>query len=123
MDIKSILRSYDFEIMPLFRSHEEYFAALEDLEHLWKKFESYRNETKLTTLHDKIDNTTSSTSDDNRKNVISSILERIPSLLKENPKIEENFQKFSTEPSMLQKKSLCSTKEEPSCSSRMCTSQ
>ena len=36
MDIKSILRSYDFESMPLFRSHEEYFAALENLENLWK---------------------------------------------------------------------------------------
>ena len=102
MDIKSILRSYDFESMPLFRSHEEYFAALENLENLWKKFESCRNETKLTTIHDKIDHTTSSTSDDNRKTVISSILERFPSLL------EENFQKLSTEPSSnnaLQKRS------------------
>ena len=32
MDIKRILRSYDFESMPLFRSHQEYFAALEDME-------------------------------------------------------------------------------------------
>ena len=37
MDVKRILRSYGFESMPLFRSHEEYFAALEDLENLWKK--------------------------------------------------------------------------------------
>ena len=86
MDIKSILRSYDFESMSLFRSHEEYFAALEDLENLWKKFESFRNETKLTTIHDKIDHTISSTSDDNRKTVISSILERFPSLLEEKLK-------------------------------------
>ena len=91
MDIKRILRSYDFESMPLFRSHEEYFAALEDLENRWKKLESCRNETKLTTIHDKIDHTTSSTSDDNRKTVISSILERFPSLLEENSKIEENL--------------------------------
>ena len=66
MDIKRILRSYDFESVPLFRSHEEYFAALEDLENLWKKLESCRNEIKLTTIHDKIDYTTSSTSDDNK---------------------------------------------------------
>ena len=99
MDIKSILRSYDFESMPLFRSHKEYFAALEDLENLWRKLEPCRNETKLNTIHDKIDHTTSSTSDDNRKTVISSILERFPSLLEENSKIEENFQKTSTEPS------------------------
>ena len=108
MDIKRILRSYDFESMPLFRSHEEYFAALEDLENLWKKLESCRNEIKLITIHDKIDHITSSTSDDNRKTVISSILERFPSLLEENSKIEENFQKFSTEPSSnnaLQKRS------------------
>ena len=108
MDIKSILRSYDFESIPLFRSHEDYFAALEDLENLWKKLESCRNETKLTTIHNKIDHTTSSTSDDNRKTVISSILERFPNLLEENSKIEENFQKFSTEPSSnnaLQKRS------------------
>ena len=108
MDIKRILRSYDFETMPLFGSHEEYFAALEDLENLWKKLESCRNEINLTTIHDKIDHTTSSTSDDNRKTVISSILERFPSLLEENSKIEENFQKFSTEPSSnnaLQKRS------------------
>ena len=108
MDIKRILRSYDFESMPLFRSHEEYFAALEDLENLWKKLESCRNETKLTTIHKKIDHITSSTSDDNRKTVISSILERFPSLLEENSKIEENFQKLSTEPSSnnaLQKRS------------------
>ena len=108
MDIKRILRSYDFESMPFFRSHEEYFAAVEDLENLWKKLKSCRNEIKLTTIHDKIDHTTSSTSDDNRKTVISSILERIPSLLEENSKIEENFQKFSTEPSSnnaLQKRS------------------
>ena len=99
MDIKRILRSYDFESMPLFRSHEEYFAALEDLENMWKKLESCRIETKLTTIHDKIDHTTSSTPDDNRKTVISSILERFPSLLEENSKIEENFEKLSTEPS------------------------
>ena len=96
MDIKSILRSYDFESMPLFRSHKEYFAALEDLVNLWKKLESCRIETKLTTIHDKIDHNTSSTSDDNRKTVISSILERFPSPLEENSKIEENFQKLST---------------------------
>ena len=108
MDIKSILRSYDFESMPIFRSHEEYFADLEDLENLWKKLESCRNETKLTTIYDKIDHTTSSTSDDNRKTVISSIIERFPSLLEENSKVEENFQKFSTESSSnnaLQKRS------------------
>ena len=108
MDIKRILRSYDFESMPLFKSHEEYFAALEDLENLWKKLESCRNEINLTAIHDKIDHTTSSTSDDNRKAVISSILERFPSLLEENSKIEEDFQKFSTEPSSnnaLQKRS------------------
>ena len=108
MEIKIILRSYDFESIPLFRSHEEYFAALEELENLWKKLESCRNEIKLTTIHDNIDHTTSSTSDDNRKTVISSILERFPSLLEENSKIEENFQKFSTEPSSnnaLQKRS------------------
>ena len=99
MEIKSILRSYDFESMPLFRSDEEYFAALEDLENLWKKFESCSNETKLTTIHAKIDHTTSSTSDDNRKTVISSILERFSSLLEENSKSEENFRKISTEPS------------------------
>ena len=64
-----------------------------------KKLESCRIETKLTTIHDKIDHTTSSTPDDNRKTVISSILERFPSLLEENSKIEENFQKLSTEPS------------------------
>ena len=105
MDIKRILRSYDFESMPLFKSHEEYFAALEDLENLWKKLESCRNEIKLTTIHDKIDHTTS---DDNRKTVISSILERFPSLLEANSTIEENFEKFSTEPSpnnALQKRS------------------
>ena len=108
MDTKRILRSYDFESMPLSRSHKKYFAALEDLENLWKKFQSCRNETKLTTIHDKIDHTTSSTSDDNRKTVISSILEGFPSLLEENSKIEENFQKFRTEPSSnnaLQKRS------------------
>ena len=108
MDTKRILRSYDFESMPLLSSHEEYFAALEDLKNLWKKLESCRNETKLTTIHDKIDHTTSSRSDDNRKTVISSILERFPSLLEENSKIEENFQKFSTQPSSnnaLQKRS------------------
>ena len=110
MDIKRIFRSYDFESMPLFKNHEEYLAALEDLENLLKKLESCRNEIKLTTIHDKIDHTTSSTSDDNRKTVISSILERFPSLLEENSKIEENFQKFSTEPSSnnaLQKRSHC----------------
>ena len=108
MDIQRILRSYDFESMPLFKSHEEYFAALEDLENLWKKLELCRNEIKLTTIPDKIDQTTSSTSDDNRKTVLSSISERFPSLLEENSKIEENFQKFSTEPSSnkaLQKRS------------------
>ena len=81
MDIKKILHSYDFESMPLFKSPEEYFAALEDLENRWKKLESSRIETKPTTIYDKIDHTTSSTSDDNRKTVISSILERFPSLL------------------------------------------
>ena len=108
MDTKRTLRSYDFESMPLFRSHEQYFSALEDLENLWKTLESCRIETKLTTIHDKIDHTTSSTSDDNRKTVLSSILERFPSLLEENSKIEENFQKPSTEPSFnnaLQKRS------------------
>ena len=98
IDTKRILRSYDFESMPLFRSQEEYFA-LDDLENLWKKLESCRNETKLTNIHDKIDHTTSSTFDDNRMTVISSILERFPSLLEENSKNEENFQKISTEPS------------------------
>ena len=97
MDIKRILRSYDFESMPLLRSHEEYFAALEDLENLCKKLESCRIETKLTPTHDKIDQTTSSTSDDNRKTVISSILERFSSLLEDNLKTEENFQKNRTE--------------------------
>ena len=53
MDIKRILHSYDFESMPLFKSHEEYFSALEDLENMWKNLESCRNETKLTTIHDK----------------------------------------------------------------------
>ena len=108
MDIKRILSSYDLESMPLFKSHEEYFAALEDLKNLWKKIESCRIDTKLTTIHDKIDHTTSSTSDDNRKSVISTILERFPSLLEENSKIEEHFQKLSTEPSSnnaLQKRS------------------
>ena len=88
MDIKKILRSYDFVSMPLFRSDEEYFAALENLENMWQKHESCIFEAKLTTIHDKIDNTTSSTSDDNRKTVISSILERFPSLLEKNSKIE-----------------------------------
>ena len=108
MDIKRILPSYDFESMPLFRSQEEYFAALEYLENLWKKLQSCRIETKPTTIHDTIDHTTSSTTDDNRKTVISSILERFPSLLHENSKIEENFQKLSTERSSnnaLQKRS------------------
>ena len=108
MDIKRVLRSYDFESMPLFRIHEEYFAELEVLENLWKKLKSCRVEAKLTTIHDKVDHTTSSTSDDNRKTVISSILERFPSLLAENSKIEENSQKFSTDPSsnnVLEKKS------------------
>ena len=99
MDIKKILRSYDFESTPLFRSHEEYFAALENLENMWQKHESCITEAKLTTIHDKIDHTTSSTSDDNRKTVISSILERFPSLLEKNSKIEENVLKLSTEPS------------------------
>ena len=110
MDIKRILHSYNFESMPLFKNHEEYLAALEDLENLLKKLESCRNEIKLITIHDKIDHTTSSTSDDNRKTVISSILERFPSLPEENSKIEENFQKFSTESSSnngLQKRSHC----------------
>ena len=96
MDIKKILLSYDLESMPLFRSHEEYFAALENSENMWQKHESCITEAKLTTIHDKIDHTTSSTSDDNRKTVISSILERFPSLLEKNSKIEENFQKLST---------------------------
>ena len=87
MHIKRILRSYDFDSLPLFRRHEEYFAALEDLENMWKKLESCRSEIKLTTIHDKIDHTTSSTSDGNRKTVISSILERFPRLLEENSKI------------------------------------
>ena len=99
MDIKKILRSYDFESMTLFRSHEEYFAALENLENMWQKHESYITEAKLTIVLDKIDHTTSSTSDDNRKTVISSLLERFPCLLEKNSKIEENFQKLSTEPS------------------------
>ena len=101
IDIKRILRSYDFQSMPLFRSHEKYFAALEDLENLCKKLESSR--IKL-----EIDHTTSCTSDDDRKTVISSILEQFLSLLEENSKFEENFQKLSTEPSSnkpLQKKS------------------
>ena len=88
IDIKKILRSYDFESMPLFKTHEEYFAALEDLENLWKKLKSCRVEAKLTTIHKKVDHTTSSTSDDNRKNLISSISERFPSLEK-NSKIEK----------------------------------
>ena len=109
MDIKWILRSYDFESIPLFRSHSEYFATLEDLENLWKKLDSCRIETKVTTIHDKIVPTTSSTSDDSRKTVISYILKRFPSLLEDNSKIEENFQKLSTEPSSnnaLHKRSL-----------------
>ena len=108
MDIKRVLRSYDFISMPLCRSQEEYFAALEYLENLWKKLESCRIETKLNSIHDKIDHTTPSTSDDNRKTVISSILERFPSLREENSKIEENSQKLSIEPSSnnaLQKRS------------------
>ena len=103
MDIKRILRSYDFE-----STHAEYFAALEHLENLWKTLKSCRVEAKLATIHNKVDHTTSSTSDDNRKTVISSILERFPSLLEENSKIEENFQKLSTDPSSnnaLEKKS------------------
>ena len=40
MDIKKILRSYDFESMLLFRRHEKYFAALEKLENMWQKHES-----------------------------------------------------------------------------------
>ena len=119
MDIKKILRSCDFESMPLFRSHAEYFAVLENLENMWQKHESCITEAKLTTIHDKIDQTTSSTSDDNRKSVISSILERFPSLLEKNSKIEENFQKFSTEPWPIN----ALKKEEPiSCSPRMCPS-
>ena len=54
MDIKRILRSCDFESMPLFRSHEEYFAALEVLENLWKKHELSRIEAKLTTIQIKM---------------------------------------------------------------------
>ena len=99
MDIKRILRSYDFESMPLFRSHEENFTALENLQNMWKKLESCRIESKLITIHNKIDHASSSTSDHYRKTVISSILERFPSLLAKNSKIEENFQKISTEPS------------------------
>ena len=95
MDTKRILRSYDFESMPLFRSQEEYFAALEDLENLWKKLESCRNETKLTTIHNKIDHTTSSTFDDNRMTVISSILERFPSLLKKTQKMKKTSRKLA----------------------------
>ena len=67
MDIKRILRRYDFEIMPLFISHEEYFAVLEDLESLWRKLEACRIEAKLSTIYDKLDHTTSSTSDENRR--------------------------------------------------------
>ena len=95
--------------MPLFRTLEKYFSALEDLENLWKKLKSCRVEAKLTTIDDKVDHTTLSTSDDNRKTVISSILERFPCLLEENSKIEENSQKVSTDPSSnnaLEKKCL-----------------
>ena len=44
MDITTNLCNYDFESVPLFRSHEEYFATLEDLENLWRKLESFRIE-------------------------------------------------------------------------------
>ena len=59
--------------------------------------EPCRIETKLTTIHNKSDHTTS---DGNRGTVISSILKRFPSLLEGNSKIEENFQKLSTASSL-----------------------
>ena len=65
-----------------------YFAASEDLENLWKKLKLCRIEAKPTTIHDKKDHTTSCTSDDDRMTVVSSILERFPSLLEKNSKIE-----------------------------------
>ena len=99
MDIKKILRNYNLEKMPFFRSHEEYFAALEDLENLWKKFESCTIEARLTIIHNKKYYPTSCTSDDNRTTVIFSILVRFLSLLEEYSKIEENFQKLTTQPS------------------------
>ena len=77
--------------MPLFRSHEEYFAALEDLENLWKKLESCKIEARLTTIYDKSDHTTSCIFDDDRKTVISSILERFPGLLEGNSKFEKQL--------------------------------
>ena len=73
-----------------------------------EKAQACRNEAKLTTIHDKVDHTTSSTTDDNRKTVKSSILERFLGLLEENSKIEENCQKLSTDTSSnnaLEKKS------------------
>ena len=122
-DIQRILRSYDFESMPLCKSHEENFAASEDLENLRKKLESCRIETKLTTIHDKNDHTKSSTSDDNRKTVISSILEQFNSLLEENSVFDENFSKLGTEPSS-NNALQCLTEEKPfRCCPRMCTSQ
>ena len=99
MDIKKILRNYNFEKMPFFRSHEEYFAALEELENLWKKFESCTIEARLTIIHNKKYHTTSCTPDDDRKTVIFSVLVRFPSLLEEYSKFEENFQKLTTQPS------------------------
>ena len=71
MDIKRILRNYEFESMPLFRSHEENFSALEDLKNLWKKLDLCEIEAKLTTIHDRKDHTTSCTSHDHRQTVIS----------------------------------------------------
>ena len=90
MDIKRILRSCNFECMPLISSHEENFAASEDLKFLWKKIESSRIEAKLTIIHNKNDHTTSCTSDDDRKTVIYSILDRFPSILEENQSLKKN---------------------------------
>ena len=90
-DIKAILCNYDFECMSLFRSHEEYFADLDDLVNLRKNLQSCRTEAKLTTIHDKSDLTPSCTSDNDRKTVISFILEQFLGLLEENSKLEENF--------------------------------
>ena len=99
MDIKRILRNYNFEKMPFFRCHEEYFAALEDLENLWKKFEPCTIGARLTIIYDKKYHTTTCTSDDDKKTVIFSILVRFPSLLADYSKFEENFQKLRTQPS------------------------
>ena len=100
MDIKKILRNYNFESMPIFRSHGEYFSVLGDLEALSKKIRNTHNWSQtLTIIHNKSDHTTSCTSDDDRKTVIFSILEQVLSLLEENSKFEENFQKLRTEPS------------------------